>query len=427
VAVPVYRIVLGDRKSYSEIADITSISFEKKGTYRLNRPAVWSFRVPTDQTEINEIYGDGRPNLCKGRTIRVYRTDTNGNISIVFNGLVVSVSYSGDRNDASALVSAADPSYWWQRRWVTEADGNLGNPNFGTALSGGEILQLTLQYSKDVYGGLMLDTFNGIYTNTADRNMVGVAMTSFPKRISDLAADLTNTGELDIVIDPVDTWEGAGYEPSIAGGPNDQTIIGRLSAVTRYGSDQPSVGFDYATGLHNVSSMTYTDSIETLCNKLWYYLGPRESMAPLRFSGGNIVHDDAGLQLGEFAAAQNIIDAAVVESQSRFGVWHDLQFYDTYRKDFRDLFRVLWQMEVLMRVNGRELVELTPDASSTYKPFEDYYLGDTPRISSGPKLGVTLTNLQARIYGFEVAPDNEGVEQMGPLTLSDDGEGPGSV
>lgn len=426
---PRYRFVLGSRTAYDTLADITHISYQRQGTYRLNRPAVWTLTVPTDQPEVYELYGDGLPNLCKGRTLRVYRTSSLGDEQIVFNGIIISVAYSGNKQTASAMVTAIDPSYWWARRYMRDSTGNLGSPLTGYGLgplSGGEILGIALSNSKTFDGGLMLDIVSGETTNSIDdRDMLGIVDSSFPKTIADLSTFLTNTGELDVVIQPIDTWEGAGFEPGIAGGANDQTIVGRLHAVTTYGNDLPSTSFDYGQGAHNVDEIVYTDSMETLANKLWFYLGNRISENPLRFAGGNIVHDDPGLQVAPYLATQQVIESLVTDSRERYGVWHEIQYYDTYRRSMRGLFETLWQMEILMRVNGRALLELTPTAEVSPFPFEDYYLGDIPRVNTnGQKLGIELSGLEARVYGFDVSPDNEGVERLGKLTLSTNGEGP---
>src|SRR5690606_13900112 len=79
---------------------------------------------------------------------------------------------------------------------------------------------------------------------------------------ADIANLLFDTGMVDVVIDPI---EGVG------------DAIGRFNAYNGgYGSDlSGSVVFQYGMGANNVRRAVRTQSMDTMCNKLWYLLGPK--------------------------------------------------------------------------------------------------------------------------------------------------------
>ena len=93
--------------------------------------------------------------------------------------------------------------------------------------------------------------------------------------IFDLFSIFTDTGKVDIVMDPLDAPPASSAS---------------LNAVDSWGTDKTAtVNFDYATGDHSVANARRVVDMDDICNKLWYYLGPKIDMQHWR---GNIVGTD---------------------------------------------------------------------------------------------------------------------------------------
>jgi len=54
VAQPIYTLHLADNEN-ATLSEITGVASEKRGAYRLNRPAIWSFQVPCDNALVNTV------------------------------------------------------------------------------------------------------------------------------------------------------------------------------------------------------------------------------------------------------------------------------------------------------------------------------------------------------------------------------------
>ncbi len=392
---------------HTPLADITPIADQMLGQYRANRPILWNFEVPCDQPEVNTIDADGRPYLCKGRTLKVRRTSSGGATSCVAHNIVLRVQRKGGVNGAVATVTTASPWVWWGSRPVRDETGNFSTPNYLSPIAGAEILQRALRNSISFEGTLGLDVESGDFDTAVPPAIdLGVELTNWPITINELASLLVSTAALDITIDPLDS------------GAAD--LMGRVNAVNRAGIDRPGVHLDYGTGNNAIKEIDHTDDLATITNKLYMYFAPKISDNPLRFRG-LITADDSELP----DPPQSAINALIASSRALYGVWMDTQFLDA--EDYtgaRQLIEALWQAEVLLRCNGRQLLSITPhsDRGSPFLPFEDYYLHDTIRVNaSRNKLGVAVAGAQ-RIYGFDVRPQKDGVEEMGELIAAADVE-----
>lgn len=429
---PTYQLELNDQFNFP-LSDITGIAFDKAGSYRLNRPTTWQFRVPCNDPLVSTIYGvDGRPYLTKGRRLKVRRTPNGGGSArLVANNMITRVERQGDENNAYAIVNTIDPMFFWPKRPVRNDDGSFTAPNdafgnptpmFPSPISGADMILRAVANSVTFEGSLGLDTFSGNFDlavpPAAD---LGFEMTNTPITIADLATLLTNTGELDIGLTPIE--EGIDL-----GGGHAQAI---LNAVSQTGADlSTSVHFDYGTGLYNVKNIRHVDDIESICNRLWYYLGP--PLTDGQHWGANITGDDPHLPgnvlggdgPGGDVDYSNPLGDLIVASRIFYGVFMDVRMYDAgYESDARDMFRRLWQTEVLLRVNGREMIAITAVPHSSYLPFEAVNVGDIFTLNTdGDKLGVEIASAQQRLYGFDVNPDNDGIERLGEFVTSADAE-----
>ncbi len=82
--------------------------------------------------------------------------------------------------------------------------------------------------------------------------------------MAQFASLLISTGETDIVITPIELDANGNY--------------GQIDVVPgNYGQDlHSSVVFQYGFGARNILGFRWNEDMTNLCNKLWYYLGPRK-------------------------------------------------------------------------------------------------------------------------------------------------------
>jgi hypothetical protein len=226
--------------------------------------------------------------------------------------------------------------------------------------------------------------------------------------VGDLATLLTESGVVDLVARPVDS--SMGYTAG---------IMAELSAVSRYGTDKSGyLHLDYATGDYSVAKARWVEDGSTLGNKIVYELGPRKDVEHWR---GNITATETTpVNLSAYLALE-------MASREKFGASATIRVYDSEgdESSARPLFHQLWKTEVVLRDDARQLLYLTPAATNSttsFAPFDDYDKGDTISVNTGTVTGNPVVNGKQRIYGFDIDTDTEGVERVGELICSADGE-----
>lgn len=398
----VWQYELCDRAN-NVVADITSIAFNKTLSVELNRPSIATCEVPSEFALVNSNY-DGDPNVSAGtRCLKVRR---NGVIQ--FNGIVWSLGDTGDANTARTLVTAQDPLVWLPQRLVQDGTGSTVNLSFGSPVSGPDMIQQAVRNTISFDGTVGLDTDTGSFD--IDGLDLSAQLTDWPIPLDDLIKLLTDTGAVDVYVSPVDV--GDGFAPD---------IMGRLNAVIKAGVDQPTIHFDYATGDHTVQSVTRTMDMDTLCNKLEYYLGPKISDTPVtRWKGG--ITATAPHIGGTWPSA---FTAAIAASRAKYGVFRAISIYDDtgIESDTRPLFENLYQTELTARLNPRELLNVVPVKDPPFMPaieLGDFGLGDVIRLNVGATLRSAISNASQRVIGFDIAIDDNGGETITRLLTSAD-------
>lgn len=412
-----YEFALHERgigSSPGFIMDLTGIASDARGAYRLNRPAVWTIKLPADNESLAAIQSDGLPALRAGaRTLQVYRRNrADTETTRIFSGIIWRVGRVGGEDEATIQVTAVDPMIWWQSRPVRDDTGNFSDPTFASPISGAEIIKAAVDNSTTFEGTLQLNTASGTFDTTIPPAVdLAAALSSWPITIGDLATLLTDTGMVDIWIEPSLATNRLGFL-HVVNQMTDDLWSGPFDATPPTGD----VHFDYATGDHSLQELKHSEDMSTLCNRLWYYLGPKLDPEHWR---GNITGDDPGLP----DPPQSTLDTLISDSRDLYGVFMDVQVYDDRgtENDARPLFQRLWQTETLLRVKPRELVEAVPVPNAEFVPFEDYFLGSIVDINAGARFGYSFSASQ-RVYGFDVNPDDENVERVGNLIASADAE-----
>src|SRR5690242_9571850 len=128
-----WRVLVGDAYG-NTIANVSPIAFEKQLTQTLNRPAVFSFKVPANDKRVASLASDGYPKVGEGRTVRAYRQEpqADGSHRWVprFAGYVWQVQDEGSANDEWTTCTCFDPFQVLAHRYArvmgfSPADGGL--------------------------------------------------------------------------------------------------------------------------------------------------------------------------------------------------------------------------------------------------------------------------------------------------------------
>jgi hypothetical protein len=394
-------------QTYIDGTEVTDVVVEGSSTRRLNQPSQASIKIPIDYA-IGEI----------GSRLKV-NVDGYG---LHFHGMILTISDEGDEDKLYTEYVAMDPMELWRWRPARDADGDFSKPTFfETQVTGPQILEYILQNTEDAgdipaaADGPLFITYGTFETGGVD---LSAAPVDWPMTIAEVANLLTSTGEVDIVLTPID-------------------VGGNMAEVNIYNGDygtnlSGSVFFDYATGSYNARGLRRVQDGTNICNKLWYYLGPRvetpEDPAGDQHWRANIQGDDTGLAYppgGENSppgsATNNQLGVLRISSQGDYGVRMEIKIFDARGDEStvgRDLYRRLWQVESWLRAQPRELVHLTPVRGTAL----NFDIGDLVTVRAGAKVRGGFTGIQ-RIYEYTVSWDENGTTEIGEIVTSPNQEG----
>ena len=405
-----WKFVLRDRLQ-NDLADISAIAFDKKLHRRLNRPAVATCRVPSGNALVYTIYGGdgwGDPYLAEGtRLLAVYQRATPSSPwVIVHQGVVWYLEEAGDENTVYTDITSMDPLAFWPMRPVRDSTGNLISPEFGDPISGPALVKAIALNSEqagdgtaaDCEGPLFLDIGGGDY-DLSGVNMTPDKVMDWPFTMGDMLTMLTDTGLCDVWVDPIDS-------------PGSNKI-GRLNAKTTAGSDRPSIHFDYGLGDYSIAQIRRSKSVDSVCNKLWYYLGPRRSRD--RWAG-NITGTQTAA--GGHTDMSDLV-SLTSNSRSRYGVMMQIRIYDHIGAENtgRLLYERLWRQETTLRARSREMLYVTPKRNAIFGP-QELKLGDVIRVNASSIIRQGFTNAAQRIYGYVTSIDDDAVQAIEELQTS---------
>lgn len=406
----------------TELADISSIAFEKSMVCTLNGSRAYTIQAPAGHHLLSDVVsGDGYRNLRKGnRKLVVWEDD-----AVIFHGRIFDIERTGDGTQNLVSITAYDPlmelgfdSDDRAGRPVRDDKGNFITPKFvgnGTGganvMSGPDLIQQVLNNSlgTDDEGGahpgegpLPIDLVDGTWEldvpPAIDLSVVDTM--DWPVLCGDFIAQLAATGVVDIYLAPLD--------PAVATDPYFMVV---MSAVSSLGTDKSgTVHFDYFTGDHNAAQCRHLESFSTINNKLYDYLGPRYE--DLRHWAGNITPGSPGTTVDPSA------------SRTLYGgQFMSIRIFDSVGGEnmSRPLYLALWNGEQRFRVEPRDLLYVTPapDAKALFQPPGDYDVGDLVAINTGDDFGVELAETQ-RIYGYTKTWDRQGVARVSELLTSAD-------
>lgn len=427
------------------LGDVAPIAFDKVLRRRLNRPSECSFRVPSYM--VNEIQSDGRPLICAGYRQIAVTLDSTG---LFFHGIVWNVQDDGNEDMIYSQVTCYDPMIVWRSRPARDdvdsysgMAGNLSDPSFiARNQFGGPIMEEILTASESplrvpalAEGQLFIDLANSTFAG-GGADLSG-APTNWPMTIAEIATLLTNTGELDIVIEPIIGAVGAfGFQ--------DMAEVHTFTG--NYGTDRTAtVHFDYQAGDFNARLFRRSDSMDSVANKNFYFLGPRLDQQHWRSnvtgdhpdlprpSGGDVAAPYTGGDVP--GSANNELGGVIESSRNELGVFMNIGIYDNFgsgsgtagsESSAYPLFLRQWQVESLLRATPRNMVYITPVRDQADLPGGgdvfapgDFDIGDLVTINIGAKTRYAQAGAQ-RIYAYSIEIDDDGVEALGEFQASPD-------
>lgn len=419
-------------------------ALEGSVTTRLNGVGTASCRVP-----ITEAIGGA------GSMLKVYlENDDMGTTPVLWHhGRVLTCEDSADENSGYTVYNSSDPLELWNWRPVRDFDGDFSNP------------QLLLKYGNPAdnpdYGGpyviqqmlyntMFADSFSippnpdgdhegphRLYMGTFEQGSVDLraTLTDWPMTMADLAAWLVSTGEVDIVITPIEfTTDPTSLQDN---------CYGQIDVYNGdYGFDLSStVVFSYGMGAHNIRAFRRNEDMTRMVNKLWYYLGPKKRLQ--RWLANLTATDvtgfsDCGIDI---TAIQQLYldsrgeDVGTAPPDPYFGsgvfnpgtpgtydVRMNIQTFDD-RNNEAELaecfFRRNWATEAWLRASPQTLVHITPTRDTAIGSFS---IGDLVFVEIAPALRGGISGVQ-RVYEYTISWDTDSVPAIQELQVSSDFEG----
>jgi hypothetical protein len=144
---------------------------------------------------------------------------------------------------------------------------------------------------SDSEGPLRLQR-GGYAAGVVGKSVVG-APTDWPMTMAEMASNLTSTGICDIIVTPIEFDASLNY--------------GRIDVYNGdFGLDlSSSIQFQYGFGVNNIRALRWNEDMTNLCNKLWYYLGPKcdDQHWPANVQGDDPAFNSDGNPTGAWANA----------------------------------------------------------------------------------------------------------------------------
>ena len=398
--------------------NVTDCAIKGSVTRRLNRPGLAEFTLPMDCA----IGG-------AGSIVKIY-------IDAVLwhHGRVMNCEVDADEDFGYVRYNSSDPMELWSQRPARDDDGDFSKPNFiNTFVTGPQIMEEILANSVTYEGTTFLD----VDTVAGGGIELLGAPVDWPMSIAEVANLLVSTGQLDCVIEPTDPGGG---------------IMGEVSFYNgNFGTDlQSSVIFEYGTGSHNIRRLRWNEDMTQVCNKLFYYGGPRVGTAqdpegdqhwcwmvngtgecftgvippPPNDQSCDMSPADAADMQAKFVT----VDACRDESASDVGVRMDIKIWDALGtrclgpNDVNQehmLYQWLWLYESYIRCTPREIIHITPIRGYAIGSFD---IGDLITVAAGPQVRGGFSGAQ-RVYEYTVAWEEDGPLELSELQTSPNNEG----
>jgi hypothetical protein len=378
-------------------SEVTGAAISGSATRRLNLPARAEVKIPMD-------YAIGGP----GSRLKIL---ING--GLFFHGFVLLCETDSGEDMGYTVYNAQDPWEIWQWRPARDPDGDYTLPTFiEDNVTGPQIMEAILDASENAVAssddgipdGPLFLSYGGFETGGVD--LTG-APTDWPMSIAEIASLLTSTGEVDIVLSPIDSG-------------------GNMAQIDVYNGDfgsdlSGSVVFSYGMGARNVRRIRVNEDMSNSINKLRYLLGPRVG-TPEDPAGDQ--HWRASIEGGALMPdpPQSSIDSQLSASRSAIGTRFEIKIFDARGDEAtvgRELYRRLWQLEAWSRSQPRFMVHVEPTRETAIGSFD---IGDLVTVQASSAVRGGFSGAQ-RVYGYTISWDEDGVLALSEIDTSPNQEG----
>lgn len=395
--------------------DITPFCVEGSVTKRLNGVGTASVKVNMQSGVTDAV----------GALLKIYLNDGGGEVLHHHGRTLLREVTAGD-DGGYAVYNSSDPLELWSKRPVRDPDGDFSKPSIITDfVTAPQIVEAMFNDSESAGGGPPTDAegplrmaLGSVATGTVD---VSGTPVDWPMTMSELLSLLVSTGVLDAVVTPIELDGNSNY--------------GQLDLYNgNYGTDRTaSVTLSYGMGAFNVQSLRWNTDMSGMCNKLWYYLGPRvqtqNDPAGDQHWQANITGDDPGLTYPPggalsppASATNNQIGVQDASSRTTYDVRMDIRIFDGNGEVAvpRELWRRLWQTEQWLRAQPQELIHVTPARDQEIGTFD---IGDLITVEAVSDVMGGFSGAQ-RVYSWTASWDaDESVVALGEIQVSPDNEG----
>ncbi len=426
--------------------EVTDVSLEGSSTRRLNRPSVAQVKLPM-QHAIGGV----------GSLLKVY---FDGVLS--FHGRVLLCETDAGEDSGYTVYNATDPLELWKWRPVRDPGtgftstcgktqpiddpGDFSKPDIITDFVTGTEIVEAMMYSTQNIANVGSDDAEGpLFLQTGSFACGGVnltgAPTDWPMTMAQLATLLCGTGELDIIVTPIELTDSG-----FTCGDDIVYDHARLDAYNGdYGLDlSTSVAFQYAMGLKNVRGLRWNEDMTNMCNKLWYYLGPKcdDQHWPANITQTvtdafwTVCGQDAG-EMTKWAdwhagvgdcTGIDCGSASPPDSRWLYGVRMDIKVFDALGNVAPCtqlgtaeycLHKKLWLIESWLRCQPQQLIHVTPTRDTEIGTFD---IGDLVLVEADPVVRGGFSGVQ-RVYEYTTSWDTDSVLALSELQVSSDNAG----
>lgn len=412
--------------------DVTALAVEGSVVRRLNRVSTASVRL--NMQAITNAFGTQFPGA--GSYLKVYLDNAIlGGPTLWHHGRVLDCETTANEDGGYTVFNSSDPLELWQHRPVRDDDGDFSLPTLLDVYEfGPQIIQAMFNNSEDTTlggGGPPPTDSEGplrMRINSVAGGLISLkgAPTDWPMTMAQLTSLLIGTGIVDLVVTPIefDVSDNYGLLDIYNGDAgNDLTS---------------SVAFQYGMGAYNIRALRWNEDMTNLCNKLWYYLGPK---CDDQHWAANVTGDDSFLDYppggklqppAAFLPAYNPLGIQRVISQQLYDVRMDIKIWDAIggTGDGNDcgtpgvvghnLYRRLWQIEQWLRDYPLNLIHVTPTRDTEIGSFD---IGDLVLVEASSEVKGGFSGAQ-RVYEYTISWDaEESVPALGELQVSSDQEG----
>lgn len=350
------------------LRNLAPVAYDRTGSWKLNRPATLTFKVPSNDPRVNTIHSDGFPLLePQTRTVKAYQRTGAATYTLRFTGWVWDVQDDSDADGQMATtVTCIDPLQILTQRDVVNAaldgfpdyaDAPGHHPSWFTATQATTIVKTIIDRTNSHYGTCGITTTSGTFDTTATR-------------IIPNPPDLMIWGTIVYLMEAID-----GFDLKLDYLDQTDGVLARINCLSSRGTNKPAAVFNWGAGKNNCSRIRRLQQGQQLANSGFAWGGEP--------GGASQIHtvEENSASITAYRRRRAVRQHPEITAQT---------FLDAILDD-----------DIAWRKSPRESVEVFPVKDLAPDPWTDFDLGDTITVNVGADLRGGFTGLQ-RVYGWEI-------------------------